>query len=642
MKKVKYIFSAILIFILLSFIGELYVWNLMEFNFNYNGVEVYLSDDINRSDFIDDIIRLANENDVEIFLTERTVENIFSETVRIFGTHNIESKLQESSQIVYGTHSSIILGHISVYFYSLEYLEAIPTLGIYNLVGNDDNQRVFLQNLSNIYGNITFFESHSLNEIAWTFSITWLVVIILLLLMTLFDVALMKKEVMIRLVSGERLRDFVTRRIVQDLIFYVLMFISLFLMLSPFSHISYLRHITTSMFILFLLLNSLLYLNVFSVDFRKDVSTKKSAKTILSISYVYKVGVLIFVLLSVAGNSHFIWNALNYHRQNDFFIHHQNYHFPQIFSEHENIDVSIELKLDFHKEFSAQGRVLSLIDLKSESDFELLYANRGAISILKEQIEDFDGDNLEEIVYFLIPKAYKENSLILREINNIWSFYFRNEFDYKVYYYSDYSQLIGISATNEINSRLLRNPIIILNNMSYEQYRYFNHGIIFFTNSSMVKINQEELERFLEENAHKQAVGYMTNAYENYIHHLEMAQRNMIFGIVSIGSLLMINSFVTASMMKYEYDINAKELTLKKILGYKLVERYRKIFMITIGSGFVGLIIAFTLAILLGTSVFATLLVAILILLIETFFIFIHVRKVEKSNIQKIIKGGSL
>jgi hypothetical protein len=386
----------------------------------------------------------------------------------------------------------------------------------------------------------------------------------------------------------------------------------------------------------------LLYLNIFSVDFRKDVSTKKSAKTTLSISYIYKVCVLIFVLLSVSGNIHFIWNAISYSRQNDFFVSHQNYHFPQIFSEHKNIDVSIQLKLDFHMEFSAQGRVLSLIDLEQESNFTSLYANRSAISILEEQIADFDGDNLDEIVYFLIPEAYKGNALILKETIDTWSFYFRNEFDYEVFYYRDHVELIGISSTSAINSRLLSNPIVILNNMSYEQYRYFNHGIIFFANSSMVNISQTELEVFLEENTHEQAVGYMTNAYENYRHHFELAQRNMIIGIVLFGALLSINSFVTVSMMKYEYDILAKELTLKKILGYKLIERYRKIFMIALISGFIGLIITLTLAILLGTSVLATLLVAVLILLIEMVFILIHIRKVEKSNIQKIVKGGSL
>jgi len=246
MKKIKYIFSAILIFILLSFIGELYVWNLMEFSFNYNSIETPLPANVIEQYFIDNIVKLADANNVDVFLIEKNIDNIFSETIRIFGTHGIETSLHESSQITSGTHSSTTLGNVAIYFYDLENLDAIPTVGFYRLVGNNDNQRTFFQHLANIYDDVTFFEGNSSNEIAWVFSAIWLVVIVLLLLMTLFDVALMKKEVMIRLVSGERGRDFVARCIVQDLIFYILTFISLYLMLRSFSHTSYLIHVTVN------------------------------------------------------------------------------------------------------------------------------------------------------------------------------------------------------------------------------------------------------------------------------------------------------------------------------------------------------------------------------------------------------------
>lgn len=80
----------------------------------------------------------------------------------------------------------------------------------------------------------------------------------------------------------------------------------------------------------------------------------------------------------------------------------------------------------------------------------------------------------------------------------------------------------------------------------------------------MIRISEDEWNMFVYENNLEDEICYRTNVYDNYIYRWETIQRSMVIGIVLLALLLLINAIVVKSILQYEYNINAKELALKK------------------------------------------------------------------------------
>lgn len=226
MKIAKYITSILLTIIVLIFIGETYVWNINGFETEYPYVTYYLQKNTAQSEMISDIYNAANKHNIQVFVVDRKIESALLENVSIYGTDGIEAYLSKNSDIVPGTFDSIFLGKSSVRIYPFKNIPDISKINTYRVIGKEKDVLKFKQELVDKYAGAFPREGYvSLNS-NFNILLVWVIVLSLFLLLTLYNIALEKKEVIIRLVSGERLTDFVFKKIAVDIVFYILLFIT--------------------------------------------------------------------------------------------------------------------------------------------------------------------------------------------------------------------------------------------------------------------------------------------------------------------------------------------------------------------------------------------------------------------------------
>lgn len=235
MKKIKYIISLILFIIVFGFIGEIYVWYIDSFETSYTNVTMYLQKDTTQEQMIQDIYHAAEKENVEVFTIDQEIENIFSTKRIIYGTDGVEPYLSDISKIEPGNFQSIFLGNVQIEFKSLKEIEDISQTELYQVIGSKDNIIEFKKELVNQYAGRFPQDGSGSNENLFIVIAIWSVSLLFILLMTLYEVALMKKEVMIRIICGESLINVINKNIWLDLAVYVIMLTIIPLALNSFT-----------------------------------------------------------------------------------------------------------------------------------------------------------------------------------------------------------------------------------------------------------------------------------------------------------------------------------------------------------------------------------------------------------------------
>lgn len=640
MKKIKYIISGLLIAAVFGIIGELYVWHMENFESAYTYVTMYSQKNVLQEEMVEDIYNTAAKTNVEVFTVSREVENIFSSKTTIYGTKGVESYLHHNSNIDEGEFQSIFLGNVSVEFKDLDEIEDISQMEVYQVIGEADNITEFKVDLVNKYAGKFPQLGYVDHENLFIIVAIWGISLVLILLMTLYEVALMKKEVMVRAICGESIINFIIKNIIVDGLVYLSIFMAIALSMRRITTITYYFPISLFAIIIFLILNSLLYTFLYFTDYKKDMCSKESSKKVLNLSYVYKVLSIILVISSMFGCIELIYQGITYYRQKSFFEERKDYSYLSLTTTQDDDSVYT----DIYRQLSQKGNVISLIKLDTMVNNETngvgyVLGNSGAIDYLKSNIYEMKNLSFEEKIYFVIPEKYKDNQDVYTELEDIWTSYYIGDYDYEFIFYKGIVNIMSINNFGKVSTGFLENPVIIFNNIS-DYDRYWNMLQIF--TSSLFKISNEELEKIISDYGLENEVYYRTNIYEHYLYKWQTVERNMVIGIVLFVVLLTLESTIISVIISYEYRVSAMELSLMKVLGYKVFERYRKLWITTFISASLSLMITTIVFCLMGHSLKYIMIGGISLIFIELVIMSYYIHRADQVNIQKVLKGGTL
>lgn len=638
MKKIKFILSCILIIIVFSFIGEIYVWHMDSFESSYTSVTMYLQENTSQDEMIHDIYQAAEKENVEVFTIDQKLENIFTSTKIIYGTDGVISYLSKNSNINPGKYQSIFLGNVRIQFKQLKDIDDISQFEVYYVIGDKKDIVEFKKRLVNKYAGRFPQEGANSKENLFIVIAIWSISLLFLLLITLYEVALMKKEVIIKMIYGEKLSHVISKNIMIDFILFAALFTLIPFILSRFTTTTYYSHISIMAILIFLILNSTIYLSLYFSDYKRAIGSKKSSISILNFSYVYKVISIALVIIVMSGCIELIYKGIDYYKQKAFFEKYKEFSFIGFGSLTRDIE---KISTDAYTQFSKEGKVLSLINLNYSEEYspKFIYGNRGSIKYLQSKIPELNGFPFEEKIYFIFPEQFIGNQKIYKEAHNIWSRFYKHDYNYEIIPYTKNIDIMYMVNTGEIDTGFIKNPVIILSNVPIYN-KYWNS--LYINNASLFKITDAELDSFVKIHNFENENYYRTNAYDYFIHQWQIIKRNMYIGIVLFGVLILLESVIIGTIIRYEYRINAMEIALKKILGYKLFSRHRKIFLTTLISGLVSLLAATLIACYIGTVSIYIFIAGIFILIIEMNFISFYINKLDKINIPKILKGGNL
>lgn len=638
MKLIKYITSFILFFITLIFIGEIYVWNLDSFETEYKYVTFYLQENTTKSEMLNDIVVAAEKENVSIFVVDKKFTSLYTETINIYTTNKeAQNFLALNSMVKEGRYESIFLGQVNVEYFEWFDIPDIEKIEYYYVIGKDENIINFKKLLVDKYAGRFPKNSNQIMNTQFSVGVVWFCVIAFLLLLTFYEVAKLKKIIILKIAIGERISIFIIKKLILDIIIYSTVFLSLFYMLSLYTNTFYLKNMTILYFGLFLFLNSLSYLFLFFTDYKKDMQTLKTAKSVLKISYLYKIITSVVLIITMTGCIELIFEGINYYKQKDFFEMKQNYYYITVGGS--NIEDAKEMLNKYYTQGRKTEKKIGLIDLgKWLTNVEYILADQGAVDYLYTRIPEIQNKILENKIYYLVPEQY-QNKDIYNDMKTICYTYYEAEYDYEIIEYKKTSWVMAISNSGKIKSTLKKNPVIILNNMDFVEIP--NSSMLYIGNATMYSFSDKEFENIASSNFFGDMY-YKTNVYENYKYFWNMMKRNMLMGIVFLMILLILEGLILRTVLKYEYQINAKELLLNKMNGNSFFYRQKKIILLLLG-GWLSLIISITISIILGFSATLYILISgILVLLMEHLLVILYSHKLDKANISKIFKGGML
>ncbi|MDI3311845.1 MAG: DUF1430 domain-containing protein, partial [Thermoanaerobacterium sp.] len=159
----------------------------------------------------------------------------------------------------------------------------------------------------------------------------------------------------------------------------------------------------------------------------------------------------------------------------------------------------------------------------------------------------------------------------------------------------------------------------------------------------MYKISSDEFNQFVEEHDLADQIVSKTNVLDNYENKWIIAKRVLYINFIFSILVLSLEFIIISSIIKLEYEVNAIELAIKKVMGHSMFEKHRKLFLMTVVTTILSILSAVIIAMIIEFNEFYYLIIGgVVILLLELFLISFYIHKTEKAKIQKILKGGNI
>jgi len=216
------------------------------------------------------------------------------------------------------------------------------------------------------------------------------------------------------------------------------------------------------------------------------------------------------------------------------------------------------------------------------------------------------------------------------------------EDSYPVVHYQEDVETVAIDQNLTSGSTLVSNPLLIVVNEA-KQPKVPKQLSNVLLADVMYDLDQGAFQDYVAEKQMTQELVLQTNAWEKYLGIWEAAKRLMNMNLIFALLILSLELLVIWTVLRLEYQVNAIELSVQKVMGYSIWQKNRRLILSTMGITFVStLAVAITAYILDFSSSGFLLAGGALLLLAEGVLLIWLIRKIERANVQRILKGGNL
>jgi hypothetical protein len=642
------------------FNGELFILYLDGFQESY-----YQSsfDFVNREaaieekEVIQDFNDAGKAYDVDFFFVDSTIISAYAKEITIFGTPNALKTLQANG-IFEGKHNSLFMGETQVRYADFNNIKTIEKFKDCYYIGDQSQQeamRLFKASLVGKYGGGLPKLFSSDKETWLNLLAVWSIVFGLILLLTIYEIISLKKEIMVRITLGEDVRAVFGRNALADIGILVSAFISVPFILSLLSNSNVLFKIQALalVFLVFMLANTLINAAVLRVNFKKDIAARRSGGGLLTANYILKTITTILTIIVLSSNFAILTQGYLMYKQGDFFSEHKDYSYYQLNYRVNNhlgktISDTETMNQEFYKRFQNYSLQYNDLTANFSSPYPVILINRNAFeeisrvsNALTATVESTDDD-----YYILIPSGISEDSQECFIAKEMITAFFGEKIlsSVKTKVYDGNMSFVGIhNQPNKYVSRPMANPIIIFNNTLQQIDEYQAGNDMYYAYDTMYNIPEQDLNQFIAEYQLSDQIRVKSNALDVYEHNWAIILRNVKLVVILSIFLLALEIALISFIIKLEYQFNAMELALKKVLGYSLFARNIRLIRLTLVVFLLSVMLAFLLRGLLGIAEGADLIWGGLILLaLESVFIAKKAGTMEKANVPAILKGRVL
>lgn len=671
MTKIKYFISALLIAICLFIVGEVQV---MVTNFNLTSFEnvTYRTGTMATQDSsqeVEELISILNsayeETNSGIFVSKYETDSNLEQTKYLYCSENAKEYVENAID-GHTKYDSVLSGRLNYKVCSFEDIKSLGNTVTIYFCGNESDVSNAIKYISDSLPRTYEDEPSTVNIYKYIKLFAFGIAILLIVVFNIFDVNIKRKEFVIKCIYGESKYLLICKYLVTDVLLYGG---EIFVMFCAISKLNSLFYCTNEVIIFSVCLLVGVVLSHIPLVKASPIYTLKGQENTRKLLVAGRVTKIMISILIICVTSFFVTLLIDlktYIKTADFFESHSDYYFLYTESDKDmedmlyNRDTYVARNYRIACEYYEICQpVLICNNMYATYDWQqegangyYVFANANAISYLKTVVKELNDATLQSDYIIIAPKSDCDNELIQKTIEEINCRYKKYIYDDVQFYNEQNVQIIKATENYEV--------FAMDNNVSSEMGVFKNEPIVVCTveeNKSefspeemnlasqpyyMFKINDDLKDEIVEkENI---SVFVKTNCKEQYDYFWRMNKLGLVYFGTFSAILIVLEVVVLVLVVRSEFDLNKEELCIKKVLGYNLMSRYGEVVVETLISS----VICFGLSVLalsrFDTKVpFISAIIIGLVLLVEEFIIIVcYAIRLEKRNIQKILKGGAL
>ena len=329
-KTIKYIFALILFLAAFFVIGDLCCERLYLFQYQFAETSLYLQIGQEQSDLCADVAASAERHHVDAFAVQFSTGAGNTSLLTVYGTDGTAEMLAETCDIRAGTYTSFFDDPILISFAPVSELPEDPN-GIFLYVnGSWDDICAFKAELVDAYAG-KYPVRGTDDPDRYLFLGMWLIVFLVLLMFTVFEIYSFEKEKTILIVNGENIFVLMLKKIASDVLILSAFFTAARGISAAFCHSGYHFSRSIACFLLFLACNSACYLLMLRFNVKKGFSNAIAAKTVLVFLGITKAVICICVMIGCSVVMHALTECISFFRQDSFFRSHTDLNYITFF-----------------------------------------------------------------------------------------------------------------------------------------------------------------------------------------------------------------------------------------------------------------------------------------------------------------------
>lgn len=648
MKIIKNIF--LFCFLIFGFIMQSEVFQNELFNFStayYKASSFEVSTE-NIQDFLDDAQKASSKNNVEVFTYYKEIKSKFRFTLHIYGDSDVIRKsIKDVANVEEKEYTSLISGITDVKYHDLKELEpeAVNYENFICYIGDEDAVNSTYKDLEAKY-NLTSPQYWNAKEKDMII-IVWGMISLLMIIMNLVEVIRRKKEIAVRVLFGESVSSIVFKTAIINLVSSIVLFILAKLLMLNFISGAYENKLIILIYLLGVALSTLPYFIFYSMDIKKLLSNATDEKGSMYLLYALKLIAGALTIITLITNI----SSINGNLFADGSLLKSYYNANYLRVQTEGFDLDKEQKFwdeVYEKEYSVMNPSICINILNGKND--VVFVNNNGKDMLqgfKESVEKESLDENDLIIFIPKGKSYEENKMLAYDRLDFCFKYPKEDFkDWKIKYveYSDYKYFSYLDNNSIDGIERTKNPIIIyqLNNdlkidgANLQSYK--GEAILFNT----TKENLEEICSKYEDilGNYNQVI---TNVEDQYNYNHTFLVKLLAFLSSLCVVIIFLDIAIILAVSQLEFRRNAMKISLMKILGYGIFNRHKSFLSLIMIENlviFTGFLILSLISKRIDTEI--TILVSALVILIEFIIIIFNIIRIERTNVQKALKGGCL
>lgn len=646
MKIIKGIILFFIVALCLILQCEIYQNELWSFESSeYMASKIDVSDEDMES-FLTELTQTADEKGVSVFSTYVIEDSSYKITLRIYGnTEEIRNELYSKVGISETTFTSLFSGITTVEF--CDFYELADTSRyddtFISYIGDTADIEAVYESISEKY-SLTYPDYWELTESDMVI-ILWIIVALMLIIINCVDVIRRKKEVAIRRSFGEGAEEIIGASIFNDAILYILVYVIARFFVFHFVSGEYGRTLALVIYIIGCLLSFVPYFSFAVFDVRKAFSNAGESGTVLWLLYALKLAATIFVIFTISTNL----SSINWSGNADLLAsdEYKDYSYLTLQKIHYNETEDALWDELYEIEYDTLKPVICLNILDDNRDYIL--ANEYASSMLGDFEEMLKQANDDADILIFTPKSRHESDMQETALEALGMFAESGADDFEdltVQHitYTGSKSLVYMHSNGIYGTEKAKNPVLIYiksENVSFTGSSLMAYG----TNDVFFGITDEDLEEIeARYRAYFEDVRLVrTNVHDAYSYRDSFISRLISFLSSLCVITLVLDIAIVLSVNGMEYRRAAMEHALKQVFGYGLYERNKGMLQRSMGLDLIAVIIvSAAVVILTETSIGIVLLVGTAVTMTEMLIICQSILRMERENVQKVLKGGCL